>query len=152
MISPAVIEKIKTRSSDENGRHCQYYQLDENTGLKAFIDDEDSLEGGETRRNAAYEAQKHCEQFGLAPTTGSKVDLELIDKDGEAYTVYCYTTQHLKMLPENQGMWDCCREINEKYKVHGIRTIDCCRFNCGILPSGEMVMIDFGDIDFNCWD
>jgi hypothetical protein len=151
MLTPEIIEIVKTSNYDNYGRHCDYYVIDEFNGLKTYAEKAD--------RDRAYYTQLLCEELGYAPKTGNKFEIEMVNGFGIPYTVYAYTTQHISLLLSDAAEME--DEFESVYYYIGsqinvfvelqkarIEFEDAIYFNIGILD-GRFIPIDFGDISFD---
>lgn len=145
MITSEIIDKIESSKSDASGRHCRYYQLNEQEGLKLW--------NSKRSRNEAYDMQSYCHDFGLAPYVGAKVEIETCEG-----MKYGYITQHLVVVSQYidsknlshiddtiAEAWTKIDLLEAKYKTFGVIYDDITLYNTGIMPNGEYCAIDFGD-------
>lgn len=148
MLAPEIIAKAKSNSSDANGRHCKYYQINRHEGLKLWNDKQ--------LRDDAYDTQSYCHSIGLAPYVGTKVEIETCEG-----TKYGYITEHLTLVCDDvksrhklgsneyfeatTKAWEKVYKLKDRYKEFGVVYNDDTLFNTGIMSNGEYCAIDFGD-------
>lgn len=137
----AVCLAEKYTGTSPRGVSCQFIPLDENWGLKTYLD--------EKKRDEAHDTQYDVWVSGCGPEVGNKVNM-----GGK----YCYITQRVKpLIDQDANFMDEIMKAGKVFpdramraridfikEVSGWEMFDCHYGNWGVLE-GEFVPLDFGN-------